>query len=202
MSKIFNSFFGGSTPVANYTFKNNVINAVPSGFLPITQVGEPIKPVVYDDMSEAGNVKIVEKYPNFGFGGLLDEILESFGGVQEIMECNWDKELNEGGVICLMKDWRVFRYYVKQSALAGLTHDERVSKINCDCKLFEDMDDWGHWEDMGGIREEEEKRVLKIKKEREKTLEETEKYNEALRNFFNGDSDAMKNYITASDKVG
>ncbi len=58
-----------------------------------------IIPAIYDDMDNINNIKISERYPKFGFGDLLDEILEDFGGVLDIFLCDWDDIKMEGEVI-------------------------------------------------------------------------------------------------------
>jgi hypothetical protein len=159
--------------------------------------GPPPKPVVYDDMGES--TKIAEKYPMFGFASLLDEILDEFGGVTEIMSCNWNNITDEGTVTCLMKDWRVFRYNLKANEFATLSYDDRKSKINRECLVFEDMDDFGHWEELGGVAEENDKNALVKKKKEEDMTNYGEKMNDALGDFFNGGVEAMQKMMSKND---
>ena len=164
---------------------------------------EQTKPVevVYDTMDDKDNVKIAERYPTFGYGSLLDEVLEDFGGVQEIVRCSWDENINEGEVVCLMKDWRVFRYVLKQNDFAALKHEDRITKINRECLVCEDMDDWGHWEELGGTREEQEKKALQQKITDEKMSEYTEKYSDALTDFFNGGIESLQKMMAKNTNV-
>lgn len=148
--------------------------------------GPPPKIVTYDDTGKS--VKISERYPLFGFATLIDDVLDEFGGVEEIVECQWVPEFNEGLVVCLMKDWRVFRLNLKSHEYASLSHDDRRSKINRDCMLFEDMDEWSHWEELGGAREDSEKEALAKKQQMSKMTSYGEKYNDSLDDFFNGGS--------------
>jgi hypothetical protein len=147
-------------------------------------------PVVYDNMGES--IKINERYPLFACGSLLDEVLEEFGGVQEIMSCKWDSIFNEGTVVCLMNDWRVFRYKLKLHEFSSLKHDERKSKINRECHVFEDIDEFGHWEELGGINEENNKESLEKKKKEEEATVYGEKMSDALEDFFSGNLDSIQ----------
>lgn len=160
--------------------------------------GPPPKIVTYDDTGKS--VKISERYPLFGFASLIDDILEEFGGVEEIMECQWVPEFNEGLVVCLMKDWRVFRLNLKSHEYASLSHNDRRSKINRDCMLFEDMDEWSHWEELGGSREQNEKEAMAKKQQASKMTSYGEKYTDSLDDFFNGGSiEAMQKMMQKND---
>lgn len=152
-----------------------------------TYTKTPPTPPEYDNMEDKDNIKIAEKFPVFGFGSLLDEILEGYGGVQEILRCTWNELTNEGEVACLMKDWRVFRYYMKQNDFSALSQEDRISKIDRECLICEDMDDWGHWEELGGSREEQNKKAMQEKAIQEKQTVYGEKMNDAMNSFFNGD---------------
>jgi hypothetical protein len=143
----------------------------------------PPKIVTYDDTGKS--VKISERYPLFDLATLIDDVLDEFGGVEEIMECKWGSLLNEGLVVCLMKDWRVFRLNLKSHEYASLTYDDRRFKINRDCMIFEDMDEWSHWEELGGTLEDSEKEALAKKQQMSKMTSYGKKYNDSLDDFFN-----------------
>lgn len=151
-----------------------------------------MEPVEYID--EKNINKITELVPDFVFADLLDDVLASFGGIQEIIRCNWDKTYLEGELVCLMKDWRVFRYVVKANDFVSLKLEERVAKINRECHIFEDVDDWGHWEELGGKREEQFKKDMEAKRKEQDRLDYSDKYSEALTKFFAGDAEAMTKF--------
>lgn len=132
-------------------------------------------PAIYDDMDNIDNNRISERYPKFGFGDLLDEILDDFGGVLDIFVCEWDDVKLEGEVVCLMKDWRVFRYFLKQNDIASLDREKRISLINKDCLIFEDIDDWCAW-----------------KEELESQKQSVQDYVTDLEDFFNGNFDKIQ----------
>lgn len=143
-------------------------------------------------MDNIDNNKISERYPKFGFGDLLDEILEEFGGVLDIFVCEWDDATLEGEVVCLMKDWRVFRYFLKQNELSILNREKRISLINKDCLIFEDMDDWCAWKELAGNREEKAKKEIEEKKELENQKQSAQDYITDLQDFFNGNIEKMQ----------
>lgn len=155
------------------------------------------QPAKYED--EKKSIKIAERHPLFGFASLLDEILEDFGGVQEIFQCNWDCTTNQGTVICLMNDWRVFRYVLKANEFATLKPEDRISKINRECQIFEDVEDWGHWIDLGGENEEPDKRTIQQKKIDEKMTVYGEKMRDALDDFFSGNVDSLQKMMQKND---
>lgn len=160
-----------------------------------TQTQKPLpKPVEYDDTGKS--VKIAERYPLFGCANLIDEVLEDFGGVEEILKCEWNNDKNEGLVICLMKDWRVFRYFLKGTEYSGLSQEDRIKKLNRECQVFEDFDDWGHWEDLGGSTEENDKQTLQKKVQEEKMTVYGEKMSNAMEDFFNGNVDALSKMMS------
>ncbi len=116
------------------------------------------KPVKYDDTGKS--TKIAERCPLFNYANLIDDVLEDFGGVEEIIKYEWDNDKNEGLIICLMKDWRIFRYVFKGSEYSGLSQEDRIKKLNRECQIFEDFDDWGHWEDLNSLEEVDDKQKL------------------------------------------
>ncbi len=188
------------TPFSNISKEIDQFFNVNSGVKSFVQT-QP-EPAVYDDTEDANNTKIQDKFPMFGYASLLDEVLEEFGGVQEIMKCNWDSVMNEGEVVCLMNDWRVFRYYLKDHEFSSLNHDERKSKINRECMIHEDMDDYGHWLELGGEREEQEKKAMMTKIEVEKAMEYQEKYSDVLKDFFSGGSiEALQKMMQKNSNV-
>lgn len=143
-------------------------------------------------MENVDNIKIGERYPKFGFGDLLDEILEEFGGVLDIFRCEWDENTLDGEVVCLMKDWRVFQYHLKQNEMAALSRVDRIKVINRDCFIFEDVDNWCMW------KESEYERELKVKKQEsnknfvDKNKEQVNEYISDLNDFFNGDFEKIQ----------
>lgn len=138
------------------------------------------------------NVKISEQYPKFGFGSLFDEILDGFGGVLEIFSCDWNDIELEGEIVCLMNDWRVFRYYLKQSNLSGLDKESRVKMINKDCILFEDIDEYSSWKEVDGDDYLSKKKIVdKLKKDIE-YKKEVDEYLTDLGDFFNGNIEKMQ----------
>lgn len=149
-------------------------------------------PAIYDDMDNIDNIKISERFPKFGFGDLLDEILEDFGGVLDIFVCEWDDVKLEGEIVCLMKDWRVFRYFLKQNDIAVLDREKRIMLINKDCFVFEDMDDWCSWKELDGDRTEKSKKEIEEKKELENQMQWVQDYVTDLEDFFNGNFDKMQ----------
>jgi hypothetical protein len=151
-----------------------------------------IIPAIYDDMDNINNNKISEQYPKFGFGDLLDEILEDFGGVLDIFICEWDDIKLEGEVVCLINNWRVFRYYLKQNELSVLDREKRISLINKDCLIFEDIDEWGSWKELNGDRIEREKKEIVNKKEIENQKQSVQNYISDLQDFFNGDIEKIQ----------
>jgi hypothetical protein len=160
-----------------------------------------IIPAIYDDMDNINNIKISERYPKFGFGDLLDEILEDFGGVLDIFLCDWDDIKMEGEVICLLKNWRVFRYYLKQNELSILSRENRISLINKDCIIFEDVDDWGSWKELSGDRLEKEKKEIEKKKEIENQKQSAQNYVSDLEDFFNGDIEKIQKLMQQNKGV-
>jgi hypothetical protein len=155
-------------------------------------IRQKVEPVAY--VEEKKTNKVTDLDPDFLYGDILDDILTSFGGVEEVIRCKWDKNLNEGELVCLMKDWRVFRYVLKANDFAVLKPEDRVAKINRECHVFEDVDDWGHWEELGGKREEAFKKDMEAKKKEQDMLDYSETYSEALAKFFAGDLDAMTRF--------
>jgi hypothetical protein len=151
-----------------------------------------IIPAIYDDMDNIDNNKISERYPKFGFGDLLDEILDDFGGVLDIFVCEWDDVKLEGEVVCLMKDWRVFRYFLKQNDIAALDREKRIMLINKDCLIFEDVDDWCAWKELDGDRAEKSKKEIEEKMEIEKQKQSAQDYVTDLEDFFNGSIEKMQ----------
>lgn len=149
-------------------------------------------PAIYDDMENVDNIKISERFPKFGFGDLLDEILEDFGGVLDIFQCEWNEDIMEGEVVCLMKDWRVFRYLLKQNEMASLTRDERIRVINKDCIVFEDIDEWSSWKEVKDDKEENKKILERNKEAIEKNKQEAEEYVSDLNDFFSGNFDKIQ----------
>lgn len=158
-------------------------------------------PAIYDDMENIDNNKIAERFPKFGFGDLLDEILDDFGGVQDIFSCEWDETRMEGEVVCLMNDWRVFRYFLKQNDLSILDREARIKLINKDCIVFEDIDDWSAWKELADVRIEHEKKEIKKKEEIDKSSVYGEKYSDALKDFFNGGLDAIQKIMSQNNNV-
>jgi hypothetical protein len=159
------------------------------------------EPAVYNDMENIDNLKIAERFPKFAFGDLLDEILEDFGGVLDIFHCDWTEECMEGEVVCLMKDWRVFRYHLKQNELSSLNREARIKLINKDCILFEDVDDWSAWKELADVRIEKEKKEISKKQETEKSSVYSEKYNDALNDLFNGGIEAIQKIMSQNSNV-
>jgi hypothetical protein len=153
-------------------------------------------PKVYDDLSEANNIKIAEKFPKFEFGCLIDEVLESFGGVLEIMRCTWDDNFKQGTVVCLMKDWRVFQLNLKANDFALLDREKRISKINRECLIFEDIEDLHHFEDLNGLDSDDDKRKLENKVKEEKITAYGEKMSSALDDLFSGNVDAISKIMS------
>lgn len=149
-------------------------------------------PAIYDDMENVDNIKIGERYPKFGFGDLLDEILDDFGGVLDIFLCEWDDTKLEGEIVCLMKDWRVFRYFLKQNDIAALDREKRIMLINKDCFIFEDVDDWCSWKELAGDKAEKSKKEIEEKKELENQMQFFQDYVTDLEDFFNGNFDKMQ----------
>lgn len=178
----FSSFFGETSKTTEYT------KTLP-------------EPAVYDDMENIDNNKIAERFPKFAFGNLLDEILEDFGGVLDIFHCDWNEECMQGEVVCLMKDWRVFRYLLKQNELSSLTEEDRIKLINKDCILFEDVDDWSNWTELADDRIEKEKKEINRKREIEKSSIYNDKYNDALSDFFNGGVEAIQKIMSQNNNV-
>jgi len=160
-----------------------------------TQV-ETTKPTEYNDMDLA--LKIVDRNPTFSYGELLDEVLEDFGGVQEIITCS-EQDNDNWLIIALMKDWRVFRYKLVVNDFAILSRENRKIKINRECQVFEDMDDWGHWQELDGGSDDN-KQAIVDKQKLEKQLEYNEKYNNALDDFFSGNTDNISKIMDAKRK--
>lgn len=160
-----------------------------------------IVPVIYDDMDNIDNNKISERYPKFGFGSLLDDVLEDFGGVLDIFVCVWDDNKLEGEVVCLMKDWRVFRYFLKQNELAALDNEKRISLINKDCFVFEDVDDWCSWKELDGDRREKLKKEIEEQKEVENQKQSAQDYISDLEDFFSGNIEKMQKMMQRNSGV-
>jgi hypothetical protein len=153
---------------------------------------------VFAYMAGAGDeVYLNHRCVEFLYGDIIDAVLKSFGGVVEIMDIWWNEMSSEGEVVCLMADWRVFRYYLKANDFASLSYEDRVRKINHECLVFEDMDDYGRWVELGGRRREEEVKVeVKKKVSEEKMTEYGEKMTDALSNFFNGDLEGLSKIMS------
>jgi hypothetical protein len=162
---------------------------------------EWIIPTIYDDMDNIDNNKISERYPKFGFGNLLDEILEDFGGVLDIFVCEWDDVKLEGEVVCLMKNWRVFRYFLKQNDISVLNREQRISLINKDCFVFEDVDDWCSWKELDGDRLEKSKKEIEEKQEIEKQKQSAKEYITDLEDFFSGNFDKIQKMMEKNKGV-
>lgn len=160
-----------------------------------------IVPVIYDDMDNVDNNKISERYPKFGFGSLLDDVLEDFGGVLDIFVCVWDDNKLEGEVVCLMKDWRVFRYFLKQNELASLDNEKRISLINKDCFVFEDVDDWCSWKELDGDRREKLKKEIEEQKEVENQKQSAQDYISDLEDFFSGNIEKIQKMMQRNSGV-
>jgi len=160
-----------------------------------------ITPVIYDDMDNVDNIKISERFPKFGFGSLLDEILCGFGGVLDIFLCEWDDDKMEGEVVCLMKDWRVFRYFLKLNELSFHDRDGRIKLINKDCLIFEDIDDWSAWKELEGDRVEKSKKAIEEKKEIKKQKQSAQDYMSDLDDFFNGNIEKMQKLMQQNTNV-
>lgn len=160
-----------------------------------------IIPAIYDNMENINNIKISERFPKFGFGDLLDDILKDFGGVLEIFKCEWDEIGMEGELVCLLNDWRVFRYVLKQNELASLDGEGRIKLINKDCLIFEDIDDWSAWKELDGDRWTKSKKEIEEKKEIEKQKQSAQEYISDLEDFFSGNIEKMQKMMQCNKGV-
>lgn len=173
----------------------NVVN--PSQLKRITNLlKQEVIPAEYIDYTKS--VKVVDRSGLFMFGEVMDRVLESFGGVQEMMECSWDIDNNFGIVVCLMNDWRIFHYVLKAGEFSILNDEGRISKINRECRIFEDMDDWSHWKEYLGDDINNKKSLIKNKVV-ENLAEYSEKMTEAVDSLFNGDVDAIAKLMTKNN---
>lgn len=159
------------------------------------------KPFVFDDMVDSGNTRFSEKFPEFKFASLLDDVLGDFGGILEIIKVEWDGIIQENEVVCLMKDWRVFNIKMRDVDYINLGYDDQKLKVNHTCIIHEDMDDWGRWEDKREARAEVDKMKLAKKKEEEKGQVYKKHYNDALSNFFNGGIDDIRKMMVSDSDV-
>ncbi len=168
-------------------------NSVPPSNL-LLSVGSPvaaIEPYVIESIDGMENTKVSNKNPSFTHGKFIDDIFEGFGGVLELMKVTWDDGIKEGEVCVLMKDWRVISIFIKTDEFVGMTDDQIETKINADCMVFEDMDEWSHWyEADGGRMEREKKKVSMIKQNAEE-----EKRN-ALIDFFSGKTESIEKLMS------
>jgi hypothetical protein len=149
---------------------------------------------ITENMNEDTVVKIVDLYPRFLYGNLLDDVLEELGGIQEILSCEWDQDMNAGTVACLMKDWRVTSYYLKANDFSALSGVERMERIKRECMVHEDMDDWGHYLELANTEESRQwqyKRDKETKEREEEQKQDEENYTPAVNDFFNGSVDKI-----------
>lgn len=146
--------------------------------------------VVYDDSDEMNNVKISDKFPRFSFGSVVDEVLDDFGGVLEIIQCVWDESLQKGKTVCLLKDWTVFVLELKSLDYVSLDHAAKKTKINHDCEVLDDIEEWIKWEDSSETR-------LTLKEQQAIKNEENMKRKSALDKFFSGDVSEMSELLKA-----
>lgn len=175
--------------------KNTVISNVATKQEIIAQ------PFVFDDMVDAGNTRFSEKFPEFKFASLLDDVLGDFGGILEIIKVEWDGIIQESGVVCLMKDWRVFNIRMRDVDYINLGYDDQKIKVNHTCIIHEDMDDWGRWEDDREVRAEVAKMKLVKEGEEEKGQVYKKHYNDDLSNFFNGGVDDIRKMMVSESDV-
>jgi hypothetical protein len=66
--------------------------------------------------------------------------------------------------------------------------------------LFEDMDEWSHWEELGGSREEKEKEAIARKQKEMASSEYNEKYQDAMEDLFSGDISAIQKMMQKNNK--
>ncbi len=95
----------------------------------------------------------------------------------------------------------MFRYYLKQNELSILSRENRISLINKDCIIFEDVDDWGSWKELSGDRLEKEKKEIEKKKEIENQKQSAQNYVSDLEDFFNGDIEKIQKLMQQNKGV-
>jgi hypothetical protein len=188
----------GGTASGIITSANNNLNPgmVYAPYIPLISTGQMIwtdNAVVYDHTKEP--TKLTDKNPMIPSCDVFDEVLSDFGGVLQIIKGEYDSTKKIGVIICLMKDWRIFRFKLYGADFDNITYDEKVTKINHQCQIFEDMDDWSHWEETVGDNEIDDKRTLEEKIKQEKESVYGEKYKNALDDFFNGNIDSMSDVM-------
>lgn len=140
-----------------------------------------VNPVVYDDSSEIDNVKISDKFPMFKYGNFIDEILDEYGGVIEILKCEWNMIHGFGEVVCLLKNWKVCRFVLTD--IDGGLSKQLLEKNH---EVYDDIEDYEHFVDVNGGRKQEvtvKKQVKPVSKIDEEYLE---KMKTATQNLFAG----------------
>ncbi len=180
---------------STYSFDVDSIS-VPNSPLNVNIVS--IDPVVYDDSLEMNNIKISEKYPKFKFGEVIDDVLDDLGGIEEILNCEWHDDVKQGKVVCLLKNWQVFRLVLKTVDMESLDRTEVYNKINSYKQLFDDMDDYGIFIDNGGDAEERMKREIEERSKAESETLHAEKMKKAMSDFFNGGIDEIQKLMKSN----
>lgn len=137
--------------------------------------------VVYEDNTGGLGGSVINVFHQFGWVGLLEEVLVGMGGIREVLKVEWDSVEGVGVVVCLLNDWRVFRFFAATDEFKDLGIGACRDKIERDCKIFEDMDDWYIWEELVGDK------VLKLRNEIDRKFlkdNRKDKVGDILRDFF------------------
>lgn len=142
-------------------------------------------------------MKIADRNPNLLYNDIVDEVLEEFGGVHEVIEVNENELSNEWLIIALMRDWRVFLYVIKPNEFSCLSKEERKQKINRECIIFEDMDDWSVWQELDGSATDNFKQKIIDKQKQEYDA----KYNDALADFFSGNISSISKVMSSTSSL-
>lgn len=156
----------------------------------------PLKDVEPASYISETTTKICEKNPSLPYGSLLDEVYEDWGGISEVIECKWNTAMKAGITVCLMNDWRVIRVKVKDCDYINLTDAEKRIKMNHDAMVFEDMDNWSHWEETIGDSLERDLEEIRNRNEQNQIQEAKEQKAIILEEFFNGHLDSVSKLMS------